>query len=120
MKQEASRFLNGPGGKKTGGPKIHLYRRLNHSVNAVAVDSAADSEVVSSELMRAALTPGQKRPTPNLRCVVREKAHSSRGFGQLMKHCEIYLGSFGTWTRKHCEAPATFSRDTADFSRLLR
>ena len=62
MKQEASRFLNGPGGKKTGGPKIHLYRRLNHSVNAVAVDSAADSEVVSSELMRPALTPGQKTP----------------------------------------------------------
>ena len=78
MKQAASRFLNGPGGKKTGGPKVPLYRRLNHSVTAIAVGSAADSEVVSSKLMRAALTPGQKRPTPNLRCVAREKVHSSR------------------------------------------
>ena len=77
MKRAASRFLNGPGSKKKGWLKVPLYRRLRQSVTTITVDSAAD-EVVSSELMRTALTPGQKLLTPNLRFVVRDKAHSSR------------------------------------------
>jgi len=77
MKRAASRFLNGPGSKKKGWPKVPLYRRLRQSVTTITVDSAAD-QVVSSELMRAALTPGQKLLTPNLRFVVRDKTHSSR------------------------------------------
>lgn len=81
MKRAASRFLNGPGSKKKGWLKVPLYRRLRQSVTTITVDSAAD-EVVSSELMRTALTPGQKLLTPNLIQV----EESLRGRGQLMKH----------------------------------
>ena len=58
--------------------KVKLFKHLAQSVSCITVDAAAD-EVLSSELMRASAWNGsQQKLTPNLRFVVRDKAHASR------------------------------------------
>ena len=58
--------------------KWALLRHLRKSITTITVDAAAD-EVVSAELMRSSvINVSQTKMTPNLRCVIRDKAHSSR------------------------------------------
>ena len=58
--------------------KRDVLLRLRQRVTSLSVDSAAD-EVVSAELMRSkALNASLQKLTPNLRFIVRDKAHSSR------------------------------------------
>jgi hypothetical protein len=58
--------------------KRDLYNNLRKNVVAISVDSAAD-EVLSAEMMRCSLfNDDQKKLTPNLQFVLRDKAHGSR------------------------------------------
>ena len=55
-----------------------LLQHLRKSVICLAVDSASD-ELLSAEMMRSSvLSPSQRTLTPNLRFVLRDKAHASR------------------------------------------
>ena len=55
-----------------------LLQHLRKSVICLAVDSASD-ELLSAEMMRSSvLSPSQRILTPNLRFVLRDKAHASR------------------------------------------
>ncbi|CAE7244095.1 haeIIM [Symbiodinium sp. CCMP2592] len=83
MKRFCTRFAGCPNSSrkdKKAKPflKVKLFKHLTESVTCIAVDAAAD-EVLSSELMRASAWNGsQQKLTPNLRFVVRDKAHASR------------------------------------------
>ena len=84
MKRFCSRFANCPPDSRQKSRqgkarlKMPLLRHLRNVVTCVTTDAAAD-EVLSSELMRASVwTELQEQLTPNLRFVVRDKAHASR------------------------------------------
>lgn len=54
-----------------------LLRHIRKSVTMICTDSAAD-EILASEMMRAPVLQSMSVLTPNLRVVLRDKAHSSR------------------------------------------
>ena len=55
----------------------NLLRHLRASVQMICADSAAD-EMLAAEMMRQPIVTGMAVLTPNLRVVLRDKAHASR------------------------------------------
>ena len=76
-KRFCSRWVGAQSDKQKQFLKTGLLRHVLDKITTLTVDSAAD-ELVSGEIMRTALTPDQKVLCPNLRNVIRDKAHSSR------------------------------------------
>ncbi|CAE7237118.1 unnamed protein product [Symbiodinium sp. CCMP2456] len=83
MQRFCTRFIQPPEhSKQPAVLKRHLLSHLRSAVTSLSVDAAQD-EVVSAELMRAkALNATIQKLTPNLRFIVRDKAHSSRRITQ--------------------------------------
>ena len=83
MQRFCTRFIQPPEQSKQ--PAVLKRRLLSHlrsTVTSLSVDAAQD-EVVLAELMRAkALNASIQKLTPNLRFIVRDKAHSSRRITQ--------------------------------------
>ena len=81
MTRFCSRFHGAPPGarmKQKTFVKKQLLNHLRRSVTTITVDAAGD-EVLSCEMMRSSvLSAMQKRATPNLKYVIRDKTHGSR------------------------------------------
>lgn len=79
MQRACSRFANPPAASKMRSfVKKDLLQHVRQTVTSIAVDSASD-EVVSAELMRTAVvSPALCHLTPQLKFVLRDKAHASR------------------------------------------
>ena len=92
MKRACSRFCLPPAPSKSPAVlKKQLLQHLRTTVTSVTVDSAAD-EVLSAELMRSSvLNASQKELTPNLRFVLRDRAHSSRRITSRPWHADTVL-----------------------------
>ena len=89
MQRACSRFANAPPECKQK-PRLlqALYTHFRESVVAIAVDAAAD-EVTSAELMRSSWDGPAL--TPNLRFVLRDKAHGSRRITSRPWKCDAFL-----------------------------
>jgi hypothetical protein len=79
MERFCSRFHGAPGKPKHKGfVKKHLFNKVRTNTICITVDSAGD-EVLASEIMRSsALSNSNRRATPNLKYVIRDKAHGSK------------------------------------------
>ena len=88
IQRACSRFANGP--RIQARPRLlsKLYSHVRDSIHAIAVDAAQD-EVTSAELMRSSWDGPAL--TPNLRFVLRDKAHSSRRITSRPWKCDPYL-----------------------------
>ena len=79
MKRFCSRFHGAPGKPRVKSfVKKTLFQKLRQNIIVITVDSAGD-ECLASEMMRSsALSNTHLRATPNLKFVVRDKAHASK------------------------------------------
>ena len=77
LKRACGRWFGSGSDKQKPFVKWQLFNQVRQKITTITVDSAQD-ELVSGEIMRTALTPQQQVLCPNLRCVIRDKAHSSR------------------------------------------
>ena len=102
MNRFCSRFHGAPGRpKRTHFVKKPLLEKLRRNIVCITIDSAGD-EVLASEMMRSStLSNTAIRATPNLKFVIRDKAHGtkrlvSRGWGAdpyLNKIMDMYCKS---------------------------
>ena len=79
MKRFSSRFSGAPGKRRVGCfVKKHTLKNMRRAIRVLTVDAAGD-EVLSGEMMRSATLAGtQRRLTPNLQFLNRDKTHGSR------------------------------------------
>lgn len=90
MKRACSRFSGRHDSKQKSFLKKSLFWHFKSKLFSVTTDSAAD-EVLSSELMRTKMTGFQELLAPNLRWVVRDKAHGSRRITSRPWHSDEFL-----------------------------
>ena len=80
MKRFATRFSCPPGKRHKVGSMVkkHLLKHMRKAIHVITVDAAGD-EVLSGEMMRSATLAGtQRRLTPNLKFLNRDRTHGSR------------------------------------------
>lgn len=92
MKRFCSRFHGAPGKPRHKGfVKKHLFSKVRTNIICITVDSAGD-EVLASEIMRSsALSNNSMRATPNLKYVIRDKAHASKRLVSRPFNADPYL-----------------------------
>ena len=97
MSRFASRFHGAPGRcKKAPFVKKDLLKKVRQNVVLLTVDSAAD-EILSGEMMRSSLLSGmQKKATPGLKYVLRDKTHGSRRLVTRLLNADPYLRDITT------------------------
>eukprot|EP00435_Cladocopium_sp_Y103_P022118 s3625_g5.t1 len=78
IRRACGRWFGAGSEKQQAFVKLALFKKVCSSITTITVDSALD-ELLSGEMMRTSvLTPDNKLLCPNLRSVIRDKAHSSR------------------------------------------